>query len=210
MIKEKTKIETEQEAFWKGSFGDSYIERNDSKELFGNKIAFYAEIVKKMDTEVKTCIEFGSNIGLNLMAISALLPNCELSAVEINKKAIEILKSNSKIISYEKSILDFKPDYQRNLVITHGVMIHLNPDRIREVYQTLFETSNKFILISEYYNPVPVEIEYRGFQNKLFKRDFAGDMLDLFPDLKLVDYGFVYHRDKQFPLDDLTWFLLKK
>ena len=28
--------------------------------------------------------------------------------------------------------------------------------------------------------------------------------------LKLLDYGFVYHKDLSFPQDDLTWFLLKK
>ena len=29
-------------------------------------------------------------------------------------------------------------------------------------------------------------------------------------DLDLVDYGFIYHRDKNFPQDDLNWFLLEK
>lgn len=35
-------------------------------------------------------------------------------------------------------------------------------------------------------------------------------MLDMFPDLKLVDYRFIYHRDPVFPRDDSTWFLLEK
>jgi hypothetical protein len=43
-----------------------------------------------------------------------------------------------------------------------------------------------------------------------FKRDFAGEIMDRFPDLRLVDYGFVYHRDPQFPQDDFTWFLMEK
>jgi len=30
-----------------------------------------------------------------------------------------------------------------------------------------------------------------------------------FKDLKLVDYGFVYHKDK-YPVDNINWFLLKK
>ena len=45
---------------------------------------------------------------------------------------------------------------------------------------------------------------------KLFKRDFAGELLDAFPSLDLVDYGFVYHRDPNFPQDDMNWFLLEK
>lgn len=28
--------------------------------------------------------------------------------------------------------------------------------------------------------------------------------------LKLVNYGFVYHRDNYFPLDDMNWFLMEK
>lgn len=44
----------------------------------------------------------------------------------------------------------------------------------------------------------------------LFKRDFAGEMLEKYQDLQLVDYGFVYHGDANFPQDDLTWFLLEK
>ena len=51
---------------------------------------------------------------------------------------------------------------------------------------------------------------YRGHEGKLFKRDFAGELLDKYPDLKLIDYGFVYHRDTNFPQDDCTWFLLEK
>ncbi len=51
-----------------------------------------------------------------------------------------------------------------------------------------------------------------GYKEKLFKRDFAGELLDTFSDLQLLDYGFLlsHHRDPNFPHDDGTWFLLKK
>jgi spore coat polysaccharide biosynthesis protein SpsF len=55
-----------------------------------------------------------------------------------------------------------------------------------------------------------VSISYRGHSDRLFKRDFAGEMLDKYADLSLVDYGFCYKRDKAFPQDDITWFLLQK
>jgi len=55
-----------------------------------------------------------------------------------------------------------------------------------------------------------VSIPYRGHSDKLFKRDFAGEILDQFSDLRLVDYGFVWHRDNLFPQDDISWFLLEK
>ena len=53
-----------------------------------------------------------------------------------------------------------------------------------------------------------MEVTYRGHTGRLFKRDFAGELLDKYQDLELLDYGFQYHRDYNFPSDDSTWFLL--
>ena len=78
------------------------------------------------------------------------------------------------------------------------------------VYDTLPGISRKYILIDEYYNPSPVEVLYRGNEGRLFKRDFTGEFLDRFQNVRLVNYGFVYHRDVNFPLDDVTWFLVEK
>ena len=89
-------------------------------------------------------------------------------------------------------------------------MIHISPDHLQTVYENLFQSSKKYIVVAEYYNPVPVSVSYRGHSEKLFKRDFAGEMLDLYPSLQLVDYGFVYHRDPAFPADDISWFILEK
>jgi len=58
--------------------------------------------------------------------------------------------------------------------------------------------------------PSVVELVYRGHAGRLFKRDFAGEMLDMFPGLTLRDYGFAWHRDPGCPQDDLTWFLLER
>lgn len=81
---------------------------------------------------------------------------------------------------------------------------------LARAYDRLHQTSRRYICLIEYYNPSPVEVLYRGHHGRLFKRDFAGELLDAYPDLQLVDYGFIYHRDPNFPLDDLTWFLMEK
>ena len=49
-----------------------------------------------------------------------------------------------------------------------------------------------------------------NYNDRLFKTDFAGELLDKYSDLKLDDYGFLYHRDYYLQKDDLTWFLLEK
>ena len=74
----------------------------------------------------------------------------------------------------------------------------------------LTKSSAKYLLVAEYYNPEPVSIPYRGYSDRLFKRDFAGEILDAHPQMKLIDYGFAYRRDPVFPQGDITWFLMEK
>ena len=109
-----------------------------------------------------------------------------------------------------QSILDFKPSRTYDLTLIKGVLIHLNPDVLPEVYDRLVETTGRYLVVAEYYNPSPVAIPYRGHDDRLFKRDFAGEIMERHRSLKLVDYGFAYRHDPDFPQDDITWFLMEK
>ncbi len=201
---------TEQEAFWHGEFGNAYADRNKGPDWVGANEAFFAKVLGGAG-ELRSVLELGSNIGLNLMALRRLLPAARLSAVEINEKAAAELKAAlPEVELHLSSILEFEPRGTWDLVFTKGVLIHINPDKLPIVYEVMYRSSARFVLLAEYYNPKPVEISYRGHSGKLFKRDFAGEMLDMFPDLSLRDYGFAWHRDPSCPQDDLTWFLLER
>ncbi|MBQ7477739.1 MAG: pseudaminic acid biosynthesis-associated methylase [Selenomonadaceae bacterium] len=202
-------FKTEQEAFWAGEFGDKYISRNSEKELFAAKISLWSKILQKGET-IENCLEFGPNIGMNLKALGILFPHMDMYGVEINKNAAEECGKLERTTVYNESILEFSSEKKFDLVFTCGVLIHINPDELVSVYDKMYQFSRKYIVICEYYNPSPVEIPYRGNKGKLFKRDFSGELMDRFRNLKLVDYGFLYHRDNHFPMDDLTWFLLEK
>jgi spore coat polysaccharide biosynthesis protein SpsF len=204
------KFQTPQEHFWADEFGDEYADRNKGDQWIANNIALFAKIF--ISTQgVQSVIEFGANIGLNLRAIRHLMPHATLSAIEINSKAVAELEQWGELKNiYPMSILDFKPKGSFDLVLIKGVLIHINPEMLPQVYDSLYQTSRKYICIAEYYNPTPVTVPYRGHEDRLFKRDFAGEMLDKYPDLKLIDYGFAYHRDPNHPQGDITWFLLEK
>lgn len=200
---------TEQEKFWEGEFGNEYIERNCNVDLMASKIAMFSKIVQRGGA-IDSCLEMGCNVGLNLRALQILLPKINLAGVEINKKAAEKCAKLDNSQIYNDSILEFKSNKKWDLTFTSGVLIHISPDFLHDVYSKLYDYSNRYILMCEYYNPTPVEVNYRGNNDKLFKRDFAGEMMEKYNDLFLVDYGFIYHRDNNFPGDDLTWFLLEK
>ena len=198
-----------QRDFWRGEFGNSYIERNESQELISSNIVLFSEIFRRSKIFPTSILEIGANIGLNLSAIRQLFPDCKMSGVEINEKAANLLeKTGAEVIrgSIEEVTLVAKYD----LVFTKGVLIHIDPDSLKQTYDKIFNSTTRWVLLIEYYSRTPTETVYRGHQGVLFKRDFAGEFLDQFCDkVHLIDYGFVYHRDK-FPQDDLTWFLLEK
>ena len=201
---------TEQEKFWAGEFGTDYILRNQGDALLASNLDFFGKALRRV-REVKTCIEFGANIGMNLKALKLLHPGFEQFGIEINAEAAEQL---ANVIPSENvhhaSILEFQPDRVWDLVLIKGVLIHINPEMLPHVYDKLVTASGRYLLVAEYYNPAPVAIPYRGHTDRLFKRDFAGEIMDRYPQMRLVDYGFVYRRDPNFPQDDITWFLMEK
>ncbi|GAA1255267.1 pseudaminic acid biosynthesis-associated methylase [Oryzihumus leptocrescens] len=200
---------TPQERLWAGDFGDAYSRRNTGDALVDNNRALFRSVLERTG-DLPSVVEFGANVGNNLRALRDLLPGADLHAVEINEKAAGAIRAWGGATVDVASLLDFQPPRQFSLAFTKGVLIHLPPDRLPEVYAKLVQASSRYVLVCEYYNPTPVEVSYRGHSEALFKRDFAGEMLDAHPELRLVDYRFTYHRDPEHPLDDLTWFLLEK
>lgn len=201
---------TEQESFWAGDFGSEYIRRNIGPELLAANLAFFARALRATNG-IQSCIEFGSNVGMNLRALKLLLPSADLHAIEINADAAREL---GKVIEPRNvihgSILEFEPSRRWDLVLIKGVLIHIDPSSLQAAYERLVAASARYLLLCEYYNPVPVEVPYRGHANRLFKRDFAGELMDAHPEMRLVDYGFLYRRDPHFPQDDANWFLMER
>lgn len=201
---------TEQENFWAGEFGNAYVERNQGEQMLASNLALFAEALRPTQS-FNSVIEFGANRGMNLQALKLLFPHSDLSAIEINEKAVsELSKVIDKSNIYHQSILDWQADKQWDLTLIKGVLIHINPDELANVYQKLVESTQKYLLVVEYYNPSPMMINYRGHSERLYKRDFAGEIMANHPQMKLVHYGFFYKGDPNFPQDDLTYFLLEK
>lgn len=202
-------FKTEQEQFWAGRFGDDYIGRNQEADIVAGNVALFSRVLERT-SGVASVIEFGANIGLNLVALKGLLPQAEFAGVEINDSAVARLSQLGFVQPFHQSILDFDSALTYDMVLSKTVLIHIAPDWLPTVYDKLHTAAGRYICLAEYYNPVPVEVSYRGHAGKLFKRDFAGEMLARFPGLKLAGYGFCYRNDPVFPMDDISWFLLEK
>jgi pseudaminic acid biosynthesis-associated methylase len=201
--------QTEQENFWAGEFGNEYINRNQGERLINSNVVLFGQILKSAP-QVKSIVELGCNIGLNLQALNRIDERFELCGYEINTTAAQKARELNVADIVDGTILDpLSLEKQYDVSFTKGVLIHINPSDLNKVYENLYNLSKRYIVVCEYYNPSPVVVPYRGNDDRLFKRDFAGELMDKYK-LRLVDYGFAYHRDNYFPQDDLTWFLLEK
>ena len=136
-------FKTEQESFWAGEFGNEYIGRNAGSDLLASNLSFFSKALAKANG-VDSCIEFGANIGMNLRALRMLFPGQDQYAIEINPTAAEELK---KILPKENvfhtSILEFEPQRTWDVALIKGVLIHINPDFLPEVYDRLYRAAGR-------------------------------------------------------------------
>lgn len=200
---------TEQEKFWATDFGNDYPSRNEGEKMISSNSALFSKIFKNCPS-IQSASELGCNIGLNLIAINRINKQLKLRGYEINEKAALAAREQNIAEIINTTVVESLDSSQKfDLTFTKGVLIHINPDMLPKVYQNLYDLSNRYIMVCEYYNPVPVSIDYRGNKDRLFKRDFAGELIQQF-NLKLIDYGFNYQHDLYLTNDDSTWFLMEK
>ena len=205
------------EELWAGEFGDEYTERNSGVVglLRAKETMLRRALAVAGGQAPGRVIEFGANIGLNLTALRRISPwqMCSFSAVEVNETACTKLAGISDTQVFLGSMLDPKRPWGAgyDLAMSIGVLIHIHPDDLPAAYEALYAASDHYILTAEYHNPTPVEVPYRGELGRLWKRDFAAEMLDRFGRLSVADYGFAWRRDPYNPgIDDLVWTLLHK
>lgn len=207
MEQDKRRYPSDQENFWSGEFGDNYSDRNTGPGWVSSNTAFFATALESVPY-LNSVFEIGPNIGLNLAALRALYPNMSQAGVEINEHAAAKLEDQGVRV-HRDSVTNHTVVDQADLSLSKGVLIHIKPELLPRAYDVLHRATRRYILIAEYYSPRPESILYRGEADRLFRRDFAGELMDAHPDVELLRTGFAYHRGP-FPQDDLTWFLMEK
>jgi spore coat polysaccharide biosynthesis protein SpsF len=135
----RSTFRTEQESFWAGDFGDRYTSRNNGPVWIASNAALFSKILSRVGA-IRSAIEFGANLGLNLRALRLLVPDLKIAAVEINAKAAAQLRKIPGVKVHHQSILDFKSSERFDLAFVKGVLIHINPEELPAVYDTLYRS----------------------------------------------------------------------
>lgn len=209
---------TEQEEFWAGEFGDEYTARNQID--WRSRYFFWSKVMKKIGA--RSVYELGCNSGWNLSCISKVNITttveyfddlgCSASwkneqdaptfpvvyGHDVNENAIKQAHiaglTNTRLMDLECIA---------ELAFTAGVLIHVAPDHLKNTMQSVIEHSAKYILAIEYFSPREEMIEYRGHQNKLWRRPYGKLYQDM--GLTLIESG-----DAGSGFDKCTYWLLRK
>ena len=199
----------EQQNFWANDYAEDYIKKNSQFDrLLGTEV--WQKMLAKTD-EIESVLECGCNIGRNIGLLSEVLPMAKVSIIEISKPAFDFCTQHYEIDqAFNDSIEQVNFEKTFNLVFVMGVLIHIYPDNLLKVMHKIYDFSNKYILLGEYFNRTPMMLKYQGKEDKLFKRDFGRLFIENFS-VTLVDYGFLWgHIYDSAGFDDITWWLFEK
>ena len=131
---------------WDGNFGIRYTIRNKISPF--KLIRFFRKILKNLN--INKILEVGCNRGHNLIAIS-YCGEYDLYGIDVNPYSILLARENRDINFTVGNLFDilYKDNYF-DLVITFGVLIHINPAELKKALKEILRVSNKYFLMIEY------------------------------------------------------------
>ncbi len=194
------------ENLWSGPFGDAYVERNDGS--FPGREPFWRALLQNI--RVRSVLEVGCNVGVNLRWIAQSRPETRLAGVDINPRALREARGRAPgahLALGSASVLPFG-DQAFDLVFTTGVLIHIARADLPAVMSEVVRCSRRYVLCGEYHAPTVTEIRYREQEGALFKDDYGRLYLRSHPELALVEEGFLARQ--QGGWDDITYWLFEK
>jgi pseudaminic acid biosynthesis-associated methylase len=193
------------EALWGGAFGNAYDDRNAAAG--DGRDRFWQELLAAYP--VQGICEVGCNVGANLRWIAQIADPTTVFGVDVNEKALATIRTRIPGVNAVWGLARDLPfsDSQFELVFTTGVLIHQPDESVKTVMAEIVRTSSKYVLCGEYFADPPTEIEYRGQQGALFKRNYGRLYEEAFPELRLLEHGFL-GRDQGW--DDLDWWIFEK
>jgi pseudaminic acid biosynthesis-associated methylase len=189
-------IETDQVRTWTGNFGREYTDRNDQSpaELDQYYMENHGVTRKRLNESFlhgvpkhARILEVGCNTGTQLVMLREM-GFTQLYGIEIQSYALERAKrrlSQAELRQASALAIPYSDRYF-DVVFTSGVLIHIAPADLSRTLKEIHRCSNSWIWGFEYYAPQLTEISYRGYNDLLWKTDYAARYLEQFCDLELV------------------------
>ena len=188
------------EELWAGDFGDAYVDRN--APTVESRRGFWQRIIEEFPA--RRVLEVGAATGTNLRVLSEWVPAHDLWGADLNEAALAAMGDVAPGANGVWSVARELPFRDRwfDLTFTVGLLIHQPDATLPLVMNELVRTSRRWVMWAEYHADDDTEVQYRGLDGVLFKRDYGRLYQDLFPELTLRAEGFL---TKEEGFDRVTW-----
>lgn len=196
---------TRVEALWASGFGDDYLVRN--ADVGAPRAGFWDAFMDRYPA--RRALEVGCTQGDNLVHLTRHTHAEDVWGLDINTTVLDALRRNAPGVNAvwgSARSLPFR-DGWFDLTFTVGLLIHQPDEILPLVMSELVRTSRRWVLCGEYHADQPTEIVYRGHEGILFKRDYGRLYAELFPELTLVEEGFLTKEDG---FDRVTYHVFEK
>ena len=197
---------TELEALWAGDFGDGWVDRNGKD--FDARAGYWAGIMERFPS--RRILEVGAAHGENLRHLARHTEPHDLWGLDLNRAALDAIPKVAPGANAAWGLareLPFRDGFF-DLTFTVGLLIHMPDATLPLAMAELVRTSRRYILCGEYHADERTDVNYRGHEGVLVKRDYGRIYQDLFPDLVLREEGFLTMEEHGF--DRVTYQVFEK
>lgn len=211
------KFQTSQENVWRNYHGFRYVVHHMAENWQSTRTPFW-EMLLQFVPDCRSILEMGCNIGANLKAINKLNPEIQISGIEINQHAVDVLRQSNVGEIHCGSILEADLGNTFDLVFTRGVLIHINPAELPRVLHNMAKHSQKYVLIYEHYSPTLVQP--KGYARRVkggeagegyqFWQDYSGAFSALYPDWTVVQHGIDLRPGRAPKSGSMHWTLFRR
>ena len=194
------------ETLWAGAFGNDYVDRTVSDG--DDRSDLWIPLMDEL--RPATVVEVGCGVGRNLQSITRRVDAKCVTGVDINAKALRLLDRRVPGVRGVNAPARELPLADRSVefVFTMGVLVHQPDETLEKVMSEMVRVSSRHVFCGECYGDGTVALPYHGNDAALFRRDYGGLFLDLFPfELALVREGRLSVDDGS---DGLTWWLFER
>jgi len=189
-----------QQEFWSGKPGTDWARthntfnaaywnwQNDTKVRLQDLLLSALEYIPR----TTTILELGCNDGFVLKTLEDI-GFMRLSGLDINEEAIKNAKINVPKAKFYLQPLEKKMDNIHDLVFTPAVLMHIHPDNLDEVMDTIYMESKRYIFGREISSrhPIAQGKPGQGWYDYYWTRRFKDKWIEKFPQLKLQYYDLI-------------------
>lgn len=161
--------------WWQADGGTAYVRRNGRTDAdIAARTAALGRVLAHISLPPASVLEVGSGPGSNLVALLRLLPQAQIFAVEPSEAG----RAASREVLAETHVYDGHAcaipaaDGTFTMAMTAGVLIHVDPARLRDAMVEIARVSRRYVLAIEYFAPTREAVAYYG-GDRIWRNDFG-------------------------------------